>query len=539
MPPTYQDIIKIPINRISNHQKRMITQVKRLYLLLIIAVLLKLSDSKGQNSIAFKKPIEIVLSKNYNRDLKSGSRLIVYGIEKKRDQNGYVEIYYYGNDSLGVNHSVKSSYIEDAIYPTNPTIEEVWEIGLIKEKVYHNLLSYGYQYDLRSELNQEAVSYLNILNEKELIFNDSYLEDYIYKLLNKIHVGYLADNRPGNLSIKILKDATPNAMTLSNGCIIVSTGLLSCMRTESELISVLAHEVAHFVNDHHVLSYAKEIERQKRAEFWGTLATSLAIATDAYLASNNKNYTFGILSSSAAIAATLVSETVVERMGIKYSHEQEFNADFLAKNALNALGIDDYSFASALQLLEKNFYMNGQYTALVGGKTHPSINDRIFRLGFSNKSDTIRNDKYDAKISLVNTFNAAWLFYTKSDFLSALKLVNRNILANAGSADDFLIKSRIIRRLSDTQESNLEALELLNKSKQLSSDNLLTYDKDEALIHLRLNDKTKAKECFNRYRITLSNELPDSKQSLNSHYLSYMQKELSWTNDMLSKIDSL
>jgi hypothetical protein len=61
----------------------MITQVKRLYLLLIIAFLLKLSDSKGQNSIAFKKPIEIVLSKNYNRDLKSGSRLIVYGIEKK------------------------------------------------------------------------------------------------------------------------------------------------------------------------------------------------------------------------------------------------------------------------------------------------------------------------------------------------------------------------------------------------------------------------------------------------------------------------
>jgi hypothetical protein len=112
-------------------------------------------------------------------------------------------------------------------------------------------------------------------------------------------------------------------------------------------------------------------------------------------------------------------------------------------------------------------------------------------------------------------------------------------LANAGSADDFLIKSRIIRRLSDTQESNLEALELLNKSKQLSSDKLLTYDKDEALIHLRLNDKTKAKECFNRYRITLSNELTDSKQSLNSHYLSYMQKELSWTNDMLSKIDSL
>jgi Zn-dependent protease with chaperone function len=354
----------------------------RTILLCLLAFSLTQYNSFGQNSITFNKPIEIILNKNYSQELKKGSKIVISSVEKKTEASGYYEFNYIGTDSIGNQYYLKENLVEDAVFPINPSIEQVWEIGLIKNKVYKNLLLNGYQYDIRSELNKEAESYLNILHDKNLFFSDAYLEDYLYKILNKIHKGYLTDKRPGNLSVRVIKDATPNAIALSNGCILLTTGLLSCLNSESQLAGILAHEVTHFVNDHHILSNTKEQARLKRAEFWTAVVTGLAVASDVYLATNNQNYTYGLLSPTTAIAATLISESIVERMGIKYSHNQEFEADFTAKSVLVSLGLDDYSFATALYLLEKNFYLSGNYSALIGGKTHPSIQERVYRLGF-------------------------------------------------------------------------------------------------------------------------------------------------------------
>ena len=507
-------------------------------ILVLFALCLNIFDILGQNQITFKNPIEIVLSKNYSNELKEGSKIVISRIVRLKDINGFISFSYIGVDSLGAEYYLKESLVKNAIYPLNPSVDQVWEIDLIKNKVYEELLLNGYRFDIRKELNQEATSFIKLLSERDQFFNDAYLEDYLYRILNKIHKGYLTDGRPGNISIRVIKDATPNAMALPNGCIILTTGLISCMNSESQLIGVIAHEVAHFIYDHHILSYLKEQARQKRAEFWTGVVAGLAVATDAYLASNNRNYSFGVLSNTAIVAATLISEAVVKRMGINYNHDQEFSADILGKNVLKSLSIEDYAMAGALKLLKKHNYLSGDYSAIVGGESHPSIENRIYALG-GYYSDTVSSIKYDADISFVNTYNAANLFYIKSDFMAALNLINRNITAKTGSAEDFLIKSRLIRRLGDTRESNVEALDLLNTSRQLMTEPSFWLEKDEALIQLRLNEKVKSVSCLNRYHESLKGELPNSKQSINFDYLDFLRKEISWAVDMINKIESL
>jgi len=67
----------------------------------------------------------------------------------------------------------------------------------------------------------------------------------------------------------------------------------------------------------------------------------------------------------------------------------------------------------------------------------------------------------------------------------------------------------------------------------------LWLEKDEALIQLRLNEKVKSVSCLNRYHESLKGELPNSKQSINFDYLDFLRKEISWTVDMINKIESL
>ena len=50
----------------------------------------------------------------------------------------------------------------------------------IKHDVYENLLRYGTQYDLRHDGEEDALKYLNQIEENSSVFDDSYLENYLY-----------------------------------------------------------------------------------------------------------------------------------------------------------------------------------------------------------------------------------------------------------------------------------------------------------------------------------------------------------------------
>lgn len=142
------------------------------------------------------------------------------------------------------------------------TPQDLWNYKIITD-VIPELSIAGTQYELREEVEEEALDYINYLKEHNLVFNDPYLETYLYSLVTSIAPVNISDGRPGNVNIIILDSPTLNACIYPNGTIVINTGLLANLHTEDELVAILAHEIAHFIADHSIQNIQAEINRKK------------------------------------------------------------------------------------------------------------------------------------------------------------------------------------------------------------------------------------------------------------------------------------
>jgi len=488
--------------------------------------------------IIFSEPLKIIANEKVGFNIKKGTELFATGISSTFDQ-GYEIIVINTHNKEGDKINFDSKKIDQFICNDIENRDKIWNKNLLYNGGFQNIILNGYQYDIRNELNNEAVEYINTLHSHNRFYEDKYFEDYLYTLVNKIHVGILKDKRPGNIFLKVIKDTEPNAFTLPNGCIVISTGLLSTIQSEDELVGILAHEIAHFVLDHHILNYNKEIDRKKKAEFWATFATVVAAGADIYLAANDKNHIPGILTTSTAIGATIVSQEVTQRLGIKYNHKQEMEADNAAMEILETLKYDKFGLSVALFRIKNYCIMTGNYLALTGSGSHPSIESRISKIGISDNLDYFTQSVYLKKVSFINSYNAWIELEHFAHHLAANELVNRNINNNVASETDYLVKAIVKRRLSNTKESNEEVLELLNKAKNLSTTVSINIYKEEAISLLRLDRKIEAKKSLNTYLISLQEIKEKNEVKEIKNYNHELEEEINWTKKMIIKIDNL
>ncbi len=404
------------------------------------------------------------------------------------------------------------------------TSSQLWQTIRINSDFYSNLSSRGMQYDLRSSLEDETIDLLANMETYYGFFNDEYVVDYLQGVLFKINPATFGDGRPGNLVVKILKASEPNAFSCPTGTIILTSGLLSTIRSEEELIGILAHEIAHFELDHQIINVNKEIERQKRAEFWSTLATAMAAASEIYLAAQEGIYLGGSLTNATAVLSSGIANSITQRIGTNYSQEQEIEADNAAMQILEFLNKDPKAFSAALIRIEKYCVLNGDYIALSSSGSHPELPTRINRIGRVDP-DKFNSTQYDQIISFINTSNAI-CEYNLNHFETAIMLCDRNIETGVAMEDDYLIKGMALRSLYDTPEKNQEALSLINQAKSLNIiPNNYLY-KQEGITLLRLNQKQEAINAFQTYLQYLEQEVDKS---------SFILDEIEWTKKMIFK----
>lgn len=502
---------------------------------LLLLFLLPFCDIYGQNEITFKLPIKVIAKDKITSDAKKGGIFFISGLNYVyNDGAPLLKIKAKNITGNDIDFDIKKLDLIE--FQEIDNIEKVWDKNLLTAGTYANLLTKGYQYDLRNELNNDAIEYINTLNTYGRFFDDEYFEDYLYTLLNKIHLGILKDKRPGNIFIKIIKDPEPNAFALPNGCIIITTGLLSTIQSEDELVGILAHEVAHFALDHQVLNYNLEIDRKKRAEFWAAFATVVAAGADAYLTVNNSNHIPGILTASTAIIASTFSNEIITRLGVKYNQEQEMEADNASKEILEVLKYDKLGLAAALQRIKNYCIMTGNYLALSGNGTHPSLEHRIFHLGEVDSLEKFVDPQFLKKVSLINSYNAWIELWYYAHHLAANNLANRNIKNNVATESDYIVKAVVTRRLSNSIESNEEVISMLNKAKALNVTPYIILDKEEGITYLRLEKKAEAKKAFQLY-LTSLNEIKD--HNSNKTNTKEIEDEINWTKKMIFKADNL
>jgi beta-barrel assembly-enhancing protease len=505
----------------------------------IIVILLWFTlPALAQTTIQFQKPIHLISNDKYNKIIKVGEEVSVsrLGVSKV---NGFTDLGYFGTTSTGKSIFISRGYIKSYEIKKGTDVIDSWQGLLVESGVLVELIERGYQYGLRNDMHNDAIDFVNTLQQNDRFFNDDYLEDYLYTLINTIHSGLSNYGKPGNLSVKILKDIEPNAYILSNGIMIVSTGLLSAIQSEDELVGVLSHEIAHYVLDHHVTNYNKALDRQKRAEFWAAFATVIAASADVYLTTKSDNHIPGLLTASTFLAATILTEAISTQLGIKYSQTQELQADAAAEKILSTLSFDKRGLALALSRMKTYFVHTGNYMALSGGGTHPTLEARLSNFDLQINMDSFAQPKYLKRVSLVNTHNAWIELWMHNHALAALELVERNISNGIATERDYIIAAVVKRRQTNSVEDLKEVLKLLATAKALDVERFILISKEEGITYLRLNNKIEAKKAFELYHSQLLDFKSRNGLNETQNRMPKLEEELDWAQKMVYKADRL
>jgi len=169
-------------------------------------------------------------------------------------------------------------------------------------------------------------------------------------------------------TFSVIDTETINAFALPGGSIIVSSGLLKRLGSESELAGVLAHEIAHVVKRHQL----KAIQSGMQADFWKNVGTSVA-ADRVKIGGGAVGSTVGSMAKPYILdaAGNLIKDGFFLR---PLDRGLETEADQLAIVLATRAGYDPYGLVGALQMLAQ--YKGGGDAASVFS-THPSATDRI------------------------------------------------------------------------------------------------------------------------------------------------------------------
>jgi predicted Zn-dependent protease len=157
-----------------------------------------------------------------------------------------------------------------------------------------------------------------------------------------------------------MRDASINAFALPGGFVGVHTGLVTAAESESEVASVLAHEIAHVTQRH----IARLLGVQRQAQ----LPALVAMAAAVLLGRSRPDLASGI-------AAAAQAGTVQVQLG--YSRDFEREADRVGFQTLAAAGFDPGAMASFFEKMQR--YMRIADDGRVPGylRTHPMSTERI------------------------------------------------------------------------------------------------------------------------------------------------------------------
>lgn len=156
-----------------------------------------------------------------------------------------------------------------------------------------------------------------------------------------------------------VKDPSINAFALPGGFIGFHTGLLIAAETDSEVASVMGHEIGHVLQRH----LARSLERQGT----NSIIALAGIVLGALAAASNPGAAAGLITGGQALAI---------QNQLSYSRDAEREADRIGFQILQASGYDVNGAPAFFQRLQKAY---GIMDSGVPGylRTHPLTTDRI------------------------------------------------------------------------------------------------------------------------------------------------------------------
>ena len=254
------------------------------------------------------------------------------------------------------------------------------------------------------------------LRDQGLILEDPEVSDYIQNLGSKI-AAQIQDSEQ-RFTFFVVREGNINAFALPGGFIGVNYGLITATANESQLASVIAHEIAHVTQRH----IARAIQAQGRQGLASAAALLAAILI---------GMTTG--ASDAVQAGIAIAQGTAAQAQINFTRSNEYEADRIGISYLAAAGFDPQGMPDFFETLSRRSGLAGaQVPEFL--RTHPVTANRVAET--RERAGQIR--------TIVRQESAAYAFVRER-----VRVARGHAERLAVEIDDALVKLVLLLRLLD------------------------------------------------------------------------------------------
>ncbi len=272
------------------------------------------------------------------------------------------------------------------------------------------------------------------LFEKHYGFYDKpELESYIKSMV--LNVLSHTPARNAAITFRILDTSLVNARATPGGYIYVTKGLLALANNESQVASIIAHEIAHVVAGH----TKKKYEQKEK------------------ILKISRNINRNINTNMAKQVTTLFSKVIIKGN----QRRNELEADRLALHYISKTRYSTSSMLNMLELLKKfsaysnSFQTESGYTENSILSTHPSIDRRITEL-----KKNYKKNNYSRTITSNSVIDKRYL--DKINGLVIGKINNRKVVLGLKHFPDYNRYIREVKNYSNGDRILAEYIRVLN-----------------------------------------------------------------------------
>jgi len=227
-----------------------------------------------------------------------------------------------------------------------------------------------------ARLWQQARAEETKLLESVRVYQDPLLADYLAGVVVRLNPPGMAANPQIAYRVTVLEDPTLNAFAFPTGSLYLHTGILARMENESQLATVLGHEMSH-VEGRHLLRHQRSLRNKQIALIGASVVGAAVLAGEEGRAVSQGKY--------GKAARTRVLSDVLLGLGLQlafvaavngYGRDLEREADEGGFAKLGAAGYDPREAPKVYQALLSDHGDSRKAEAFFFG-SHPRLTERI------------------------------------------------------------------------------------------------------------------------------------------------------------------
>ncbi|GJH04049.1 M48 family metalloprotease [Paraburkholderia terrae] len=274
--------------------------------------------------------------------------------------------------------------------------------------------------------------------------DDWLVRDYLNSISEKLAAAasaqFIGGYRP-DFDLFAMRDAQINAFSLPGGFIGVNTGLIVATQTESELASVVGHEMGH-VLQRHIARMITAGEHSGYAALAGLLLGVLA----------------GVLAHSGDLGSAIAigGQAYAVDNQLRFSRAAEHEADRVGFQMLAGAGYDPYGMVSFFERLDRASMSDAGAPAYA--RTHPLTGERIADMSDRARRSPYRQPRQSSEYAFVRARARVRQDRSRSEYADDLsrmrsEIEDRTALNVAGNWYGIAYAQMLLERYDDASAS--------------------------------------------------------------------------------------